>query len=159
MSPINQEPSARDSGDTRPVEIDAVVTRLGARMVIGEGMLASPDQFIKAMAVSPDGFSIWDALRSSDGSIRDFEFRFMNSAAAEMLRRTPSDLVGCLCSEVFAESSKHLISRWGDAVERAGQFHEEIAISVRGERRWIHQQVLSIGEAVVVVSQDVTERR
>ncbi len=158
MNPTNPEPSARDSGET-PAGMDAVVTRLGERMVIGEGMLASPDQFIKAMAVSPDGFSIWDAVRSADGSIRDFEFRFMNSAAAEMLRRSASDLVGRLCSDVFPESAVHLIARWGDAVERAGQFHEEIAISIRGEKRWIHQQVLSIGEAVVVVSQDVTERR
>lgn len=158
MNPTNPEPSNRDSGEI-PVETDAVVTRLGERMVIGEGMLASPDQFIKAMAVSPDGFSIWDAVRSADGSIRDFEFRFMNSAAAEMLRRSASDLVGRLCSDVFSESAVHLIARWGDAIERAGQFHEEIAISIRGEKRWIHQQVLSIGEAVVVVSQDVTERR
>ena len=158
MNPTNPEPNARDSGEI-PAEMDAVVTRLGERMVIGEGMLASPDQFIKAMAVSPDGFSIWDAVRSADGSIRDFEFRFMNSAAAEMLRRSASDLVGRLCSDVFSESAVHLIARWGDAIERAGQFHEEIAISIRGEKRWIHQQVLSIGEAVVVVSQDVTERR
>jgi diguanylate cyclase (GGDEF)-like protein len=128
-------------------------------MVVGEGMLASPDQFIKAMTASPDGFSIWNALRGEDGAIRDFEFRFMNAAAAEMLRRSPEDLIGRLCSDVFYESARHLISRWGDSIERAGQFHEEIAISLRGEKRWIHQQVLSIGEAVVVVSQDVTERR
>lgn len=159
MNPINPTPNEGTSGVESSPETDAVVTRLGSRMVVGEGMLASPDQFIKAMTVSPDGFSIWDAVRSPDGSIRDFEFRFMNSAAAEMLRRSPADLIGRLCSEVFFESASHLVSRWSDAVERAGQFHEEIAISVRGEKRWIHQQVLSIGEAVVVVSQDVTERR
>ena len=138
---------------------DAEIRTLAARMVVGEAMLADPMQFVRAAIESPDGFSIWDAVRSADGAITDFEFRFMNTSAAEMLGRDADLLLGRRCTVVFPNSAEHLISRWGDAVERAGQFHEEIPVTMHGERRWVHQQVLAIGDAVVVVSQDVTERR
>ena len=145
-------PSGTSAADPDPV-------RLGARMVAGESMLADPMQFVRAMVASPDGFSVWDAVRSASGAIVDFEARFLNDAACTMLGRTPDAIVGMRCRHAFPESADHLVSRWADAVERAGQFHEEIQVSDRGDRRWVHQQVLSIGDGVVVISQDVTERR
>ena len=145
-------PYGTPSADPDPV-------RLAARMIAGESMLADPMQFVRAMVASPDGFSVWDAVRSTSGAIVDFEARFLNRAASDMLNRTPEDIVGVRCRAAFPDSADHLVARWAEAVERAGQFHEELAITVRGERRWVHQQVLSIGDGVVVVSQDVTERR
>jgi len=138
---------------------DPTPVRLGARMAAGESMLADPMQFVRAMVASPDGFSIWDAVRSSAGAIIDFEARFLNDSACAMVGRTPDAIVGMRCRDAFPESAEHLVARWADAVERAGQFHEEIQVSERGDRRWVHQQVLSIGDGVVVISQDVTERR
>ena len=146
----------------QPVEAptaDSTPIRLGARMVTGESMLADPMQFVRAMVSSPDGFSVWNAVRSDAGDIVDFEARFLNDAASALLNRRPEDVVGTRCRSAFPDSAGHLVSRWADAVERAGQFHEEIQVTVRGERRWVHQQVLSIGDGVVVISQDVTERR
>jgi diguanylate cyclase (GGDEF)-like protein len=128
-------------------------------MVAGESMLADPMQFVRAMVSSPDGFSVWNAIRSDAGAIVDFEARFLNDAASALLNRRPEDIVGTRCRASFPDSAAHLVTRWADAVERAGQFHEEIQVTVRGERRWVHQQVLSIGDGVVVISQDVTERR
>ena len=142
---------------TPPADPDPV--RLTARMVAEESMLADPMQFVRAMAASPDGFSVWDAVRSPAGDIVDFESRFLNAAACDMLNRTPEEIIGARCRDAFPTSSDHLVSRWAEAVERAGQFHEEIQVTARGERRWVHQQVLSIGDGVVVISQDVTERR
>ncbi|MFM8973668.1 MAG: diguanylate cyclase domain-containing protein, partial [Actinomycetota bacterium] len=140
-------------------EADPAPVRLGARMVAGESMLADPMQFVRAMVASPDGFSVWDAVRSASGEIIDFEARFLNDAACAMLGRAPGDIVGRWCRDAFPASAEHLVNRWADAVERAGQFHEEIQVADLGDRRWVHQQVLSIGDGVVVISQDVTERR
>ncbi|MFM7616387.1 MAG: putative bifunctional diguanylate cyclase/phosphodiesterase [Actinomycetes bacterium] len=140
-------------------EADPAPVRLRARMVAGESMLADPMQFVRAMVASPDGFSVWDAVRSASGEIIDFEARFLNDAACAMLGRAPADIVGRWCRDAFPASAEYLVNRWADAVERAGQFHEEIQVADLGDRRWVHQQVLSIGDGVVVISQDVTERR
>ena len=99
------------------------------------------------------------AFVADDGTIVDFEARFLNAAACALLNRSADSIIGLGCRAAFPTSADHLIARWTEAVDGAGQFHEELSITVRGERRWVHQQVLSIGDGVVVISQDVTERR
>ena len=88
-------------------------------MVAGESMLADPMQFVRAMVVSPDGFSVWDAVRAPSGAIVDFEARFLNRSASDLLNRTPQDIVGVRCRDAFPDSADHLVARWAEAVERA----------------------------------------
>jgi diguanylate cyclase (GGDEF)-like protein/PAS domain S-box-containing protein len=125
-----------------------------------EELARSEARFRAALDGSFDSFLILEAARDTDGRIVDFIYTEMNVRAEKLLERTRTEMLGRRMSEVFPKTAAENIGQLAWVVE-SGQPHEEEIEYQSPSRptRWLHHQIVPLGDGVAVTSRDITDRK
>jgi len=109
---------------------------------------------------SIDGVMALRAVRTSDGTLSDFEAILINPSAGRMIGRLGCDILGTSLREglsgVFDEAVFAQLAR---VVETGDPSAEDYRATIRGEERWIHLVAVKLEDGVAITFSDTTERR
>ena len=107
-----------------------------------------------------DGVMALRAIRTSDGTLSDFEAVLINPSAGRMIGRLGCDILGTSLREglagVFDEAVFKQLAR---VVETGDASAEDYRATIRGEERWIHLVAVKLEDGVAITFSDTTERR
>ncbi|MES2187913.1 MAG: diguanylate cyclase [Pseudomonadota bacterium] len=129
--------------------------------------LAARAHFEAASNASLDAFLILQAVRNARGEIVDFTYMHCNDIAARLLRRDKADILGRTCRVLRGGDGDG-----DDGDERFTDLCRQVASSRRAAEadlfvlrapapagRWLHHQVVPVGDGVAVTTRDITEAR
>ncbi len=109
---------------------------------------------------SVSGVMIAEAVRDERGQIIDFECRFMNDEAQQVLGRSASDLLGWRVLErVPCIESQHLLPEAVSVVETRLPFRDERCVSKDGQEQWYLLSMVKHGDGLIATFTDVSGRR
>lgn len=126
-----------------------------------QAYLRSEERFRVAQDLSLDGFTVLRAIRDEVGKIIDFEWEYVNPAAAEMLHSTPEELIGqrLLAMLPGNKSSSELFNHYVQVVV-TGQPHDiELYYRSEGIDGWFRNMSVKLEDGVAVSFTDITERK
>ena len=125
-----------------------------------EELARSEARFRAALDGSFDSFLILEAARDATGRIIDFVYSEMNVRAEKLLDRSRSQVLGHRMTAVFPEGALALVAKLASVVE-SGKAHEEEVEYKSDHRstRWLHHQIVPLGDGVAVTSRDITDRK
>jgi len=114
-------------------------------------------QFKTVQDISSEGIVVYRAIEDRDGRVLDFEYRYANPAACEIMRRRPEEVLGKRLLERLPEARDHpqLFPRYA-RVFADGQT-SEAEYELGG--RWFHSRVARLDDGVVVTVADVSARK
>lgn len=114
-----------------------------------------------AQELSPDAFTILEAVRDGAGTIVDFRWTYVNPAAATILRRKREELVGQRLLAVLPGNKQHsdLFDRYVKVVESGEPHKIEIAYEQDGIEGWFRNTAVKLGDGVAVAFADITARK
>ena len=120
----------------------------------------SEARFRAALEGSFDGFFVLEAVRNASGEIVDFTYSELNARAEALLARPRWQVIGRRMSEVFPAGSRTHIPKLAGVVESRVPLEDEIAFTVRDQgERWLHHQVIPLGDGVAITTRDVTDQK
>jgi diguanylate cyclase (GGDEF)-like protein/PAS domain S-box-containing protein len=120
----------------------------------------SEARFRAALEGSFDAFFVLDAVRDAHGHIVDFTYSELNARAAALLALNRSTVLGRRMTEVFHAPTDTLLAKFAAVVESRVPLEEEAELALPGVRsRWVHHQIIPLGDGVAVTSRDVTDRK
>ena len=126
-----------------------------------EDQLAKSEaRFRAALDGSFDGFFVLDAVRDPSGAIVDFVYSELNARAEALIARPRWQVIGRRMSDVFPAAAQTYLPKLARVVESRSPLEEEIELTVRDSgRRWLHHQIIPLGDGVAVTTRDVTDRK
>jgi diguanylate cyclase (GGDEF)-like protein/PAS domain S-box-containing protein len=125
-----------------------------------EELARSEARFRAALDGSFDSFLILEAARDANGHIVDFIYSEMNVRAEKLLGRSRGQVLGHRMSDVFPETAVRVVPKLASVVE-SGLPHEE-EVEYRSDThpsRWLHHQIVPLGDGVAITSRDITDRK
>ncbi len=154
--------------DTWPLQVPAFVVVTCGIVVLVEALRRAEanldeerDLVRVAQELSPDAFTILQAVRNSAGTIVDFRWTYVNPAAAAILKHDRAELVGKQLLAVLP-GNKHnsdLFARYVTVVE-TGQPHSlELLYEGEGIQGWFRNTAVKLGDGVAVAFADITARK
>ncbi len=116
-------------------------------------------RFIAAAETSPDAFSILDAVRDKVGEIVDFRYRYVNTPAEGLLKRSRKDLLDRDMRESFpADCADGLFEKYRAVALGGETVSDEFSVSLdNGGERWFRRRITKLGDGVAVTASDATE--
>ena len=116
-------------------------------------------RFVLAAETSLDPFFVLDAVHDSSGEIVDFNFRYVNSHAEELVTKTREQLLGSSISSVFpVHVAALLLEKFRGVVQTGEELNEEFSISRSdGRERWFRHRAVKLGDGVAVTASDASE--
>jgi PAS domain S-box-containing protein len=126
---------------------------------IGERRRAE-ERFRASQEASLFGFGILSAVRDADARISDFEWEYVNPAAAMLLNRTAAELVGRRVQEVVTDNElkRELVDCYRDVVETGEPHDYELWYRGDGIYCLFRNMTVKLGDGVAVSFADVTEQ-
>lgn len=121
----------------------------------------SEEQFRVAQELSLDAFTILDAIRTPQGQIVDFQWRYANPMSTRVLKRSRAELEGNRLLQVLPgnQNSSNLFSAYVKVVE-SGQPHDlEIRYQDDGIDGWFRNVCVKLDDGVAVYFSDITARK
>jgi two-component system CheB/CheR fusion protein len=128
---------------------------------VSDDLRASEERFRVAQELSLFGFTIMRSVRDAHGSVVDFEWQYVNPAAARILQRPAGELVGKRLLEVFPgnRDRSKLFEIYRQVVETGRSHDAELYYDGEGIRGWFRNMTVRLGDGVAVSFTDVTHRR
>jgi len=125
-----------------------------------EELARSEARFRAALDGSFDSFLVLEAARDTSGRIVDFIYSELNMRGEALVGRTRSDVLGRRMSEVFPATATADTQKLTHVVHSGEPYQEEIEY-INGSHpvRWLHRQIVPLGDGVAITSRDVTERK
>jgi PAS domain S-box-containing protein len=122
---------------------------------------ASEQRFRTALSASHVGFTVLQAVRDAAGTIEDFEWRYVNSAAERLLGQPARELLGRRVASVLPGhwDTPHLLARLSAVVETGEPADMEFTLHPHQRTHWYHNSVAKMDDGVVVWFADITERK
>jgi diguanylate cyclase (GGDEF)-like protein/PAS domain S-box-containing protein len=127
-----------------------------------EALRKSEERFRIAQEISPDGFTILHPVRSETGEIIDFAWVYENQAIANINQTDPQKVIGKRVLDFFPGHRGTIIFEAYKHVANTGetQILEEInAGEVISKPAWLRLVVVSMGEDIAILAQDITDRK
>ena len=127
-----------------------------------EALRKSEERFRVVQEVSPDGFTILHPVRSETGEIIDFAWVYENQAIANINQTDPQKVIGKKVLDIFPGHRGTIIFEAYKHVANTGetQILEEInAGEVISKPAWLRLVVVSMGEDIAILAQDITDRK
>jgi signal transduction histidine kinase/ActR/RegA family two-component response regulator len=124
-------------------------------------LLRAEQRFRVAQDLSVDGFTILHAVRDGAGRVVDFEWEYVNPAAARSLGRDAADLVGQRLLTVLPgnRTNSELFDRYVRVIETGEPHDLEICYDADGIRGWFRNTCVRMGESIAVAFADITARK
>jgi PAS domain S-box-containing protein len=122
----------------------------------------SEERFRVAQELSPDGFSILRPVRDPEGRVVDFTWIFVNATTERILDMKLPALAGRSLLELFpGHRGSPFLEIYRQAAETGQTLVQEALYQGNGvlTQRWFRVAVVSMGQDIAVLSQDITERK
>ena len=146
-------------------EIEArhvMVTDITNRKLAEEKVRESEERFRVAQEMAPDGFTILHPARNQKGEIIDFTWVYENQTIASINGTDPQAVVGKRLLDLFPNHLGTSVFETYLHVANTGnpQIIEEVYVGdVISIPTWLRLVVVSMGEYIAILSQDITERK
>jgi diguanylate cyclase (GGDEF)-like protein/PAS domain S-box-containing protein len=125
-----------------------------------EQLLRSEARFRAASEGSFDAFFVFEAKRDADGAIVDFIYSELNGRAETLIARARTDVIGRGMTELFPKTARTNIEKLARVVESGRPHQEEIEYKPASRpARWLHHQIVPLGDGVAVTSRDISDRK
>lgn len=126
-----------------------------------EALRRAETRFRVAQESSLFGFTILRSVRSDGGRIVDFEWEYVNPAAARMLSTTPEGLLGSRLLERFpgCRDQADLFDRYVRVVETGEPHDLELRYDADGIDGWFRNMAVKLDDGLAISFSDVSERR
>jgi two-component system CheB/CheR fusion protein len=124
---------------------------------ISDELRTSEERFRVAQELSLFGFTIMRSVRDEDDRVVDFEWQYVNPAAARMLQRPAGELVGRRLHRVLPGTA--LFDIFTQVVETGRSHDVELYHDGEGIRGWFRNMTVRLGDGIAVSFTDVTHRR
>ncbi len=114
------------------------------------------------MESSFDAVYLLQAVRDQSGEIVDFQFVDLNERGAQLISRDRKSLIDQRLCELFPTNcTSGFFHKYKSVVETATPLEEELsAEAIPGVTvQWLRHQVVPVGDGIVIISQDMTERK
>ncbi len=118
-------------------------------------------RFIAAAETSPDAFSILDTVRDGAGEVVGFRYRYVNSHAEALMKRTRSEMLGHEMCDLFGtEEARDLARKYRRVVLTGDPLCEDLSATADNDaQRWFRRRVAKLDDGVAVTVSDVTEAK
>ena len=118
-------------------------------------------RFQSVLEASGVPFLIWSPVRDTAGRICDFRFRYVNTAAAHVMRIQPDDYVGRRVLEVMprAWDEPGRLEMYIEALDRNQVLHTERQSAADGNHAWYHIVASPLDGDLAVWFADITQRK
>jgi PAS domain S-box-containing protein len=146
-------------------EIEArhvMVTDITNRKLAEEKVRESEERFRVAQEMAPDGFTILHPTRNQKGEIIDFTWVYENQTIASINGTDPQAVIGKRLLDLFPNHLGTSVFETYLHVANTGnpQIIEEVYVGdVISIPTWLRLVVVSMGEYIAILSQDITERK
>ena len=120
------------------------------------------ERFRIAQELSPDGFTILHPVRNETSEVIDFTFIYENQAIARINHTNPDRVVGKRLLDLFPAHSGTSIYDVYIHVANTGKTRilDEVYVGeVVSRPTWLRMVVVSMGDDIAILAQDVTERK
>lgn len=121
------------------------------------------ERFQALMAGSLDAIYLFRSVRDAAGAIVDFEFVDVNRRGAELISRTPDEVVGQrLCELLPINRTNGYFEEYRSVAETREPFADEIEIDAADQglhATYLQRQVIPLGDGVAITTRDITQRR
>jgi diguanylate cyclase (GGDEF)-like protein/PAS domain S-box-containing protein len=111
----------------------------------------------RAVESSPDAMAVLSAMTDQHGTVVDFRFDVYNTAAAGLIGHSADEVIGRTVTELFPDAAKHLVELWRQTLELGEPRLEEVETAAG--RRWLRQSLVPMGDALLVSSHDISDRK
>lgn len=122
----------------------------------------SEERFRIAQEISPDGFTILHPVRNETGEIIDFIFVYENQAIARINQTDHQQIIGKRLLDLFPSHSGTSIYEAYVHVANTGKSRiiEDVYVGeVISRPTWLRMVIVSMGEDIAILAQDITERK
>ena len=120
---------------------------------------ASEERFRAFLELSLDGFNVFRSLRDAS-QIVDFEWEYVNPAAAKIQQHTPGELIGKRLLQVMpGNRDSGLFDRYVQVVETGIPIDSEIYYNRDGIVGWFRIMTVKLGDGIAISFSDITERK
>ncbi len=119
----------------------------------------SQERFRVFQELSLDGFNVFRTIR--DGSkIVDFEWEYVNPAAAKIQQSTPGELTGKRLLQVLpGHKDRSLFDSYAQVVETGIPLDTEISYNSEGIVGWFRIMTVKLGDGIAISFSDITGRK
>jgi PAS domain S-box-containing protein/putative nucleotidyltransferase with HDIG domain len=127
-----------------------------------EALRESEELFRVSQEMSPDGFTILHPLRNEKGEIIDFTWVYENKTIARINGTDPEEVKGKRMLDLFPTHKGTSIFEAYIYVSNSGkpQIIEEVYVGeIVSRPTWLRLVVVSMGEDIAILAQDITERK
>lgn len=153
--------AVKDS-DNNIISLRGTAQDVTERKQTEEALYKSEERFRVAQEISPDGFTILHPERNPTGEIIDFTWVYENKAIARINQTDPQKVIGKRLLDLFPSHVGTSIYQVYMHVANTGksQVLEEIHVGeILSKPTWLRLVVVSMGEDIAILSQDITERK
>jgi len=153
--------AVKDSNN-KIVALRGTAQDITARKQTEKALHKSEEKFRIAQEISPDGFTILHPVRNPTGEIIDFTWIYENKAASRINQTDPQKVIGKRLLDLFPAHVGTPIFKVYIHVANTGklQILEEINVGeLISKPIWLRLVVVSMGEDIAILSQNVTERK
>lgn len=153
--------AVRAPGSSISHEITTVSRDVTGRQMIENALRESERQFRAAAEGSLDAFFMFKSIRDESGAIVDFIFTEVNRHGLEMLNLTHKQVIGVGISKILGvDLNSQFFHKCVRVVETGESIDEEGAVeSDKLKARWLHHQIVPVGDGIAITARDITERK
>lgn len=121
----------------------------------------SEQRFRIAQELSLDAFTILQSVRNEAGEIIDFQWRYVNPKAAEILNHSAEELLGGRLLEILPgnQTNSELFDRYVRVVETGEPHDLEVCYQSEEINGWFRNMAVKIGDGIAISFSDITQRK
>ncbi|MEG4008162.1 PAS domain S-box protein [Microcoleus sp. Pol11C1] len=119
----------------------------------------SEERFRVFQELSLDGFNVFRSIRD-ESTIVDFEWEYVNPAAAKIQQSTPEELIGKRLLQVLpGHKDNNLFDRYVEVIETGIPLETEIYYNSEGIVGWFRIMTVKLGDGIAISFGDITKRK